>query len=49
MNDYHTKKREIQCKIRNSMTTDIEGLKQELLEKGRQRGLMDAKNDIKIN
>jgi hypothetical protein len=48
MNDYHDKKREIRTKIRNSTTTDIEGLKKQLLEQGRQQGLTEAKNAIGI-
>lgn len=46
MNDYHAKKREIRTKTRDNTTADIEGLKKQLLEQGRQQGLTEAKNTM---
>lgn len=44
--DFRAKRREIQLKIRASSNTDLDHLKKELLEKGRQQGLTEAKQAL---
>ena len=47
--DFRKIKREIQAKIRASSDTDMERLKQDLIEQGRQRGFLETKqllNDL---
>jgi len=46
MSDFRAKEREIQLKIRASANTDLDRLKKDLLEKGRQQGLSEAKQAL---
>lgn len=46
MAEFRTRKREIQLKIRASSNTDLEHLKKDLMEQGRQQGLEEARQAL---
>ena len=46
MADYRAKRREIQIKIRASTNTDLEKFKKDMIERGRKKGLQEAKRAL---